>query len=331
MSALRRRRRRGQATVEMAVLCIVLVPLFMYVIFLDDLLRYKLELAEGVFSAPWDYTTIDYQAGPNIGDVQHQIRVALCDHTTAYNSHDKDFECGDNHHVALAAHSCWLTKGAQQVRCQVAEPDMGQSPFGLALTSGVKGVNKGGQIKCSGRLGVINYFLPEKLFEQFSQVDADTGGTGGMTRADKKSGSAHTAGSGLAAESHYLLERQTTSILTDTWAMTTVEAQDPDENSGELYSRVDRAYPGLIAMAAVLPFVTQAVSDELLTPAALAPVDLGGLNDSVRTPQVGFSPAAPPKIGDFFSSPWNDNASNAVENAYNKRGSKYFGWTADPG
>ena len=81
----RLRLRRGQATVELAVTTIVFVPLCLYVLFLDDLLRYKLDLAEAVFSSSWDYTSIPYDKGAP--DLSSADEFTYCDHTSAYDSY----------------------------------------------------------------------------------------------------------------------------------------------------------------------------------------------------------------------------------------------------
>ncbi|MCL2012348.1 MAG: hypothetical protein FWG75_06140 [Cystobacterineae bacterium] len=69
-------RRRGQATVELAILMVALVPTFLYVLASDDLMRFRLDLQEVVVSSPWDYTHLDYlekqvKASPLEGHLQN--------------------------------------------------------------------------------------------------------------------------------------------------------------------------------------------------------------------------------------------------------------------
>ncbi len=323
-ASLRRRRARGQATVETAVLCIVLVPLFLYAFFLDDLLRYKLDLEEAVFAAPWDYTTINYEApgGNWVKGAQRNVRLGVCDHTTAYNSYDGDYECKEtdhSHHVALSAHECWMTAGAHQVDCNLGDTDVGTEQFGMTITSGIKDqVKQGGQVTCWGKLGVINYFLPQRVLQSFSQVLT--------TRTEMQSGSVHSH-YGLGENITYLLERQQFSVVTDTWAMTTVEDVDPDSPSGVLYDRVKPGYFVPLTLPGFM-FAIDAMSDNLLSPLAI--IDAPPMGDMVITPQLGFSTAAPPTKNDFYSSAWKDNGSNYVESSYNNRGSHYLGRTQIP-
>ena len=323
---------------ETAVLCIVLVPMLLYAFFLDDLLRYKLDLAEAVFASPWDYTTVnyedpgDYAQGSGQTSVQHNIRLGLCDHTTAYNSYDGSYECegkGGNgetsiHHVALSAHECWMVPGAHQVTCTLANQDVGTEQLGQLFTSGIKGVaNKGGQIHCQARLAVINYYLPQKVLQSFSKVLT--------TRTEEKSGDVHAHYQNLHdvdGSNTYILEQQDMSIITDTWALTTVEDVDPDSNSGKLYDRVSPGYPMLLAMQPFMNFAMKLQQDQLLSFITL--FDIPPMGDMVLTPQVGFKTAAPPSIGDFYSSAWDDNGQDPVEKSYNDRGNHYLGATQLP-
>ena len=314
--------RRGQATVELSVLCIVLVPLIMYVLFLDDLLRYKLDAAEAVYAAPWDFTTVDYEAGPDLTNIQRQIRRGQCDHTTAYNSYDPSYDCTEgHHHTALAAHACWITKpGGQQVTCTMLNDKLGQDPFDGSKTGQVKTVNKGGQIRCTARLGVMNYFLPQRVLADFTNVK--------MTTTTYEHGNdIHGDAAKLGAMGNYYpLERQYVSILTDTWAMTTVVNVDRNSNGGVLYDRVKLAYPDT---GDAEKFGKQAKDDKLLSQLAL--VDGPPVGDDISTPQVGFTTDHPPE-GDlgFFLSPWKDKSGDKTEASFNDRGSVYFGLKSVP-
>ncbi|HEY0093945.1 MAG TPA: hypothetical protein VGB96_06455, partial [Archangium sp.] len=55
-----RRVARGAAAVEMALSMLVFVPIFLYALFLDDLLRYSLDAQEAALSTVWDFTVQDY-------------------------------------------------------------------------------------------------------------------------------------------------------------------------------------------------------------------------------------------------------------------------------
>ena len=323
------RRVRGQATVETAVLCIVLVPLLLYAFFLDDLLRFKLDLAEAVFAAPWDYTVIDFEKANGstawVKATQTNIRKGLCDHTTAYNSYDTGFECTDSdHHVALSAHECWMVKpDAHQVDCNLINDSVGTEQLGQIFTSGIKDkVKAGGQVSCWGRLAVINYFLPQRVLQSFSQVVT--------TRTEQKSGDVHELykNNEVNTQNTYVLERQNMSLVTDTWAMTTIEDVDPAKPSGVLFDRMSPGYFIPLTLPGFM-FGMQAMSKQLLSPLAVF-ADNTRLGDLVLTPQMGFSTGAGPKIDDFYSSAWRDNGSNLTESSYNNRGNHYLGRTNIP-
>lgn len=326
----RRRRSRGQATVETAVLCIVLVPLLLYAFFLDDLLRFKLDLAEAVFSAPWDYTTVNYEnpgsfmAGAGSTSVQHNIRLGLCDHTTAYNSYDGSFECKDfHHHVSMSAHECWIVPGAHQVKCSIQDADVGTEQLGQTITTGIKDkVKQGGQISCNAQLAVINYYLPQKVLQDFSKVL--TTRTEMQTNQD-----VHGVAAGMNAQNTYILEQQQFSLVTDTWAMTSVEDVDPDSPSGVLFDRMSAGYPQMFEGIALVTFPIQAMSDQLLSPIAVF-ADNTPMGDLIFTPQLGFSKSAPPTVNDYYSSAWDDNGNNQVEKSYNDRGNHYMGMKQIP-
>lgn len=208
--------RRGAAAVELAVTTIVLVPLILYTLFLEDLLSYRLENQEPGIVANWDYITNDYMKG-NLKDVGRLNRLKYCDHTAAFDSYNVGYDCngqsvdgasgepggsGDNgggsfdvsggggggspegHHQAGGAHQCWIVPGADQLRCYV-DKNGGMSQVMSTNSSMIylqSGWNKGGVVDCRARLGVMNYMLPNKVW-----------GLMGMTKAK---GDGKQAGSG---------------------------------------------------------------------------------------------------------------------------------------
>lgn len=186
---------------------VLLVPLILYTLFLEDLLAYKLENQEPTITAGWDYITNDYMRGRK--DVGGLNRLKFCDHSAAYDSFDKNYDCNGvdasggggedsgeggsgvqvtggssdgesakGHHQAGAAHQCWLAKGANgqaadQVRCGID-----QSGGTRAMITGtaapayhVSGWNKGGLVTCNAKLGVMNYMLPMKFMEWAGRND----------------------------------------------------------------------------------------------------------------------------------------------------------------
>ncbi|NTX57583.1 hypothetical protein HR086_40425, partial [Myxococcus sp. CA039A] len=60
MRTSRHRAARGAAAVETALCMLVIIPVFMYALFLDDLLRHTLDSQETALSTVWDYAVQDY-------------------------------------------------------------------------------------------------------------------------------------------------------------------------------------------------------------------------------------------------------------------------------
>ena len=84
----RGRAQRGGASVELAVLLVLLVPALLYVTLLQDLLMAKLENLEIVTSSPWDFAPFAHRrlAGEEVSHaVQVLNRRTYLDHTSAWN------------------------------------------------------------------------------------------------------------------------------------------------------------------------------------------------------------------------------------------------------
>ncbi len=201
----RRIKARGQAVLELSLLLIVMIPIIFYSLFLDDLLRHRLDMLEAVVSSPWDMTGID-QESSNGGDVSSNERHAWCDHTYTYNSYDVDYECdndGSRHHKAFAAHVCWIVEGGQQIECSrdANTPNIDSDAD----------YNGGGVTTCSARAGVFNYFIVQQAMAGFTQMDK-------LTKAEHMSGGVHSH-YGAASANIFMLERQQFAVLHDDWAL----------------------------------------------------------------------------------------------------------------
>lgn len=206
-------RRRGAAAVEMAVTTIVLVPLILYTLFLEDLLYYRLENQEPTIVAGWDYITNNYMKASAKRDIGRLNRLKYCDHSAAYDSYEQPYDCtgtdtGPNgsedsgggettyesaggssggsdqgHHTATAAHQCWLVGDADQVRCTVSKGnDAMLFRENSTMMFSQSGWNQGGTVQCNARLGVMNYMLPNKVW-----------GLMGMTKEGDANGGSKTA------------------------------------------------------------------------------------------------------------------------------------------
>lgn len=286
---------------ETALCMLVIVPVFLYALFLDDLLRHALDAQETALSTSWDYTVQDYAKDPakssggsepgrfSVWDVQHNARQMYCDHESGLDSFDpgKPRECGDNqeHHKELGAHACWLNPGAEEVTCTLNElkPDKETAGTPDSPVAGAYGVplhqayldefSRGGLIRCQARLGVQNYLMGRGfLNDTFSKVDL------AREKKDRAAGIHNNATGGKLENDArgvggdiYLLPRERLAILTDTWALT--EAANVRPGAGrdsDLYARVARLYQdggnaGYSDMArASQDFIQEATSQGLL-------------------------------------------------------------------
>lgn len=336
--------RRGQAATEMAVSVIFIIPLVLYTIFLDDLLHYKLDLMEAVTMAPWDSTVIDYEKAKTNGTAGAElvngtsspakfVRLNWCDHTTAYNSYDGNYDCDEGvHHKALAAHACWIVAqpdGENQVQCSV-DNEAGKEPFANAIpglgTAGLADeMNAGGMVSCTARLGVVNYFLWDKMFMMFSKADLSNKnrfGTAGQLAND-------VHGDATGQSSVWLLERQHAAVITDTWALTTRDAVQPggppSPTSNSLYKRVDKATSKIPPIAG-LAYGAMLIGKQLLSPLAL--ID-GPMGHTLTTTSMAWTPNLPPMppSNNFYASPWRPVK---VQDTYNARGQYYMGLQQPP-
>jgi len=181
----RTQRARGAAAVEMAITMVLLIPLIFFALFLEDFVFYKLEGQEPVIAAAWDHITPDYmRSNPDDGSMN---RLKYCDHTAAYDSYERDFECDGagggasggpsqqitgatpdlGHHHATGAHACWIG-GGQQVRCDVSkgvDATMlpAAKPFMMFFATNW---NRGGIATCSAQLNVFNWIIPQNISKE---------------------------------------------------------------------------------------------------------------------------------------------------------------------
>jgi hypothetical protein len=241
------RRERGAAAVEMAVSLIVLVPVFLYALFLDDLLRYSMEVQEATVSTVWDFAVQDYSSKlargysssrpPLGGDsmVQKQARLMFCDHESGIDSFKLESFPGDDgkpamkypdcegtdHHKALVAHVCWINDNAKQVTCE--DPEKNAGSLGDSLHGSFQGqFTNGGLFKCSAIAVVENYLLPKKFLNNgFSRVNLSKEQWQGAGKA------IHDNSEKGTDDDAYFIKEQRLAILTDTWAGTRPENQRP--------------------------------------------------------------------------------------------------------
>jgi hypothetical protein len=248
--------RRGGAAVELAVLCLILVPLIMYAIFLGEMFQMKLNGQEAAVQAPWDFTLVDFsnpsKKVEHDGAIARQSRRTYCDHSAAYNSYSISYDCqDDNHHTSFTAHECWLTKPGQQVQCNITDRPLTGSGEMMGVISG--SFPSGGVVGCSSRLGVMNYYLPNKFLENFTTVNVSEkrrmtsrwagqgggGGGGGGGGAEDAHGDAKNntgpgngggSGGSSASLNFFSLGRTEVRMMTDSWAVTHMNNGDTGIN-----------------------------------------------------------------------------------------------------
>lgn len=362
-----KRSRRGAAAVEMAVSMIFLVPLIMYMFFLQDMLAMKLNGQEAAIQAVWDYSVLDmsgqqvsyFDGSGGSSQVGKMNRWTYCDHSSAYDSYDVQHDCNDQgHHKPMSAHECWVGtdpgKYGGQVRCS----NQGE-PLGTAsVPAGAKGNAQGGVVECRSRLGIMNYYLPNKFLTTFRKGDGfsmntDASGTqkqrfqsrwatgngggsgsttalpggGGQDNAHGDKDQLHPAGEESNGSNYWRLNWTYNQMLVDAWALgleggdQDAASIDPNSPSGPLYDRVQAAYPGAAFGAMAMAYGGQLVSDSMLNPIAL----LDGQGDNLMSAQAAFKAKDQPQ--QFNNSHWAaQGGDQRVQQTYNNRQDGYFGF-----
>jgi hypothetical protein len=328
-------RPRGAAAVEMAISMLVLVPVFLYALFLDDLLRYSLDAQETALSTVWDYTVQDYSAKFNPWNAQHLARLMFCDHESGIDSYEKmpsgkyrDCEETD-HHKALVAHVCWINDNAKQVECHASG---GVGDLGDSLNSGYRSAfTQGGLMRCSARAVVENYLLPKQFLTQFTEENLSKNqwkGQGQKIHDNSRDGTRDNA---------YFLKQQQLAILVDTWALTRAEDERPGGTSKgssapprSLRSMVEYVYTKNTGFKAL-----EGAAKGFFGQAALVLERDSARTDEPTRPNLAISPyrGAPPteKIrqekGDasYFNTEWEDWEKNHTRRTYERRKAGYLG------
>jgi len=350
--------RRGAASVEAAVSMLIIVPTFLYALFLDDLLRYAGDLQETVVSTPWDFTTQDYTRPDDLGlghypayapaggaqVVQRNARLMFCDHESSGDSYNRGLDCKEETHhkgKALSGHVCWLTPGAHQITCDAAKKDVGD------LANSRSGVvtdrtfatykqsfgNNGGLYACHALSAVENYLLPKSFLPEFSKEPLAKKNwlrAGDSIHGNARKGDRETA---------YYFTEQRFALVTDPWALNervidkkkASVAVSPGTKSGPLHDRVEHVYKTTLLYSPMLgstaDLLQKTLSQKLLLFSPVA--------TEVVSPNVSLSEGELPqpiqKIKQdkdkhaYFSTPWRDGASNAYERTAQARGRYYMG------
>ncbi|MBX5482923.1 MAG: hypothetical protein IRZ16_13940 [Myxococcaceae bacterium] len=346
------KKQRGAAMVEMALSMIVLIPVFLYTLFLNDLLKFRLDQQEATVSTLWDYTIQNYdQALPtettdadNPGNrtaVQKYSRSTYCDHEGALDSdgsqqvtvqkgsssYQSYVDCNHNggtskdHHMGeLAAHACWLGQG-KEVTCTSPDKNVGVVS---AANGYAQKFQQGGMFTCSARLEVQNHLLPQKFFnDSFSKVDLT------KHKYDVNSGEdVHKYGSQGDSSNSYVFQEDTFSLLTDTWALTEVQNIDPG-GKGKLQERAAYVYENVPALSFAWKGMAYIFTAAALQSQAVIvnPNHLLDVNVSIHA-RNGAPTKSVKQEGSnrsYFDSAWMDWAKNNTQQTYNRRGDYYMG------
>jgi hypothetical protein len=362
MRTARHSKQRGAASVEAAISMLIIIPAFMYALFLDDLLRYAADLQEAVLSTPWDFAGQNYTQPGSRGlkggasstkplggnlEVQHHARLMYCDHEssgdtyTGTSDYVKDCDSEDHHEgKALSGHVCWLNDGAHQVTCDPVNSNVGVLGASLYSDYMSQFSKAGGMYVCHGQEVVENYLLPKSFLQEFAGSEKMTKenwkNNGGTIHGNAQSGKADTA---------YYLAEQRFAVLMDPWAVNETKESTgeyetevdlevaPGTKSGLLYDRVAHVYTGNALYTpfkmATSAFLLQA-SNKLLSPTINLSRPDDPVTPNVSLTKMGTSPpeqqieqdSGSPK---YYSTPWKDWASDPYEKTHAKRGKFYMG------
>jgi len=246
----------------MAILAIILVPIIMYYLFLEDALYFKLNGQEPVVAAPFDMLTVNYNMPTK--DVGYFNRMIYCDHSSAYDSagnggskFDPTFDCQgsppspadpafdpDNptavyagtdkgHHTEKGAHQCWISAGAKQLYCSGTGNSMkiGTKILAGPSTKWLDYYNKGALTTCSDRVGVLNYIIMAKFFSWSARGGELTGGSFGDHQLKHNRQHAHADYTSSTTGNSILMPEQKLAVLTDPWALNHLDEVTPNDKA----------------------------------------------------------------------------------------------------
>ncbi len=332
------RRRRGSATVELAVTMVVVIPLTMYTLFLEDYTSYYLDWQEAIVSSPWDATAFNFENkldAPD-GQVGHNNRLEFCDHTSAYTSYTHKYECNARHHKALTAHQCWLVNNTgnggngrkgKQVSCKI-DDSAGNLIESLVYA---REQNRGGLVSCTAALGVQNYFIIHNFLTPGSSSkhpnmlaiggNQSGQGTQGVFRGEE--GRIHSnanlgwgwvmGAEGTKSEDHF-------GMIVDPWAVNTVNDHEPHKSSpkDDFKKRVDMYFKKFAAIPGVraLAFGAQLANKDLIgyqTPL----VDMALIGDNPMTDTLTWNTGYKREYKGHYASGFNDRQDSDYGNRKN--------------
>lgn len=376
-SLLHGRRQRGAALVETVLLMLVLIPLLLYSLFLMDAAYMKLDLQETVVSGLWDFSTRNSEKGASKNDdaqlVARAVRATYSDHTSAfddgaevgvdgYNVEDRIFgrhNHSKHHKIYFAAQYTFRFKeefgSDTEFLCSLSQDsDWAKDATNLVQSFADSEYNRGGKVFCEATGFIYNYIIPEKLFQEFTEVKMSD-----LTKRATNSDSHDFQGTGGNIVAH-----ETGSLYYHTWALRNGSANGnlddadigvrgslfslggdgPSKVEGPFYDRVvfgaTEATTYDAVQAASVSFANTADSSDLLSLSGVEAAgpktrDIGGLPNPHGVYLVArYKPQSPGQkqkaarvlIGgqEYQSTPYK-GINNDYSTAYSKRGVYYMG------
>jgi hypothetical protein len=347
---------KGQAALELAVLMLIVVPAFLYVLFADELNRHLLELQETVVSSPWDYAFLDYESSVPSGALNQLQQQAYANHSSS----NPGGPGSQNQNATQADSSLTGPRWNKRIQCELSTSD-GLSSNNRMISAVREKAQNGGKVSCSAQKSVVNYFLIQKFLSEWSQAD----GVGDELSLKGMS----AQGSDGNDASRWPLAEQSFAIVTDTWALKEVRRVEPDKlqracgpslslssfslggaistvgtwlgGGGEQSHFYDRMHAVFCRADERQQAVAQAnkIVDEANDRSWLQShlkndslVNLGNIwsfgGDNTNSPTLAFFPQSDGEPGghlEFNSSPWEDGGGNNYKAARDQRRNSYMG------
>lgn len=237
----------GAATVEMAVLMIIFVPLILFTMYASDAVFHTLEVQEAVVVTMWDLSQQSYSQNPKPVQAREQAasfidgtvaafdRLQYADNIGEYASESKiasggtSFSSDSSHHIQVFGHVCWCngrndcegktsyeSARAQAVHCTLDQGTLHNLYLSLGADYYSLVAGAGGVVTCSAKGWLYNYLIPETFLAGFGSVNK-------VKLFNKKKQTASdphsitSSGEGVGGD---MLLKFRSQLFVDTWAVT---------------------------------------------------------------------------------------------------------------
>jgi hypothetical protein len=251
-----RRQQRGAATIEMALMLVIFVPLVFFTMYASDAVFHLLNVQEAVVTTLWDMSTQSFSQEPNPRTARSNAnnfvdntvagfdRVAYFDMASEYNA-EKEIDSNgtsykpDKKHLTQAfGQASWCnsenncqppasdynTAAAQEVHCQLDQGGIQSFYLDLGAIWYSQTAGAGGIVTCSAKAWLYNYLIPKDFLPGFGRAN--------QVKLFNKS--QHHEANALAISGQDpqkdLLLKFRASLLVDTWAVT--DGREINRSSG---------------------------------------------------------------------------------------------------